>query len=111
MDYDLARENFTSMGEMMIRFIYEFNQKWKEFLNFYTGINKNRKTYDNKFKQKHYIGEEIDEPLGNSTDEEIQQLQRQQSPYDVEHKEPAIQHSSSDYLKEDRKEELKEGIQ
>jgi hypothetical protein len=48
--------------------------KWQEFLSFYTGINKNRKTYDTKYVKNHHIGEEIDEPLGNSTDEEIEQM-------------------------------------
>lgn len=59
------------------------NVKWQEFLSFYTGMNKNRKQYDLKYEKNHYIGEEIDEPLGNSTDEEIEQLQRQSIPSEV----------------------------
>lgn len=59
------------------------NLKWQEFLSFYTGVNKNRKKYDEKYERNHFIGEEIDEPLGNSTDEEIEQIHRQSSPYDM----------------------------
>ncbi len=43
MDYDLARENFVDMGEMMLRTIYQMNIGWQEFLAFYTGLNVQRK--------------------------------------------------------------------
>lgn len=39
MDYDLGRENFVDMGEMMLRLIYQMNIGWQEFLSFYTGLN------------------------------------------------------------------------
>lgn len=48
-----------------------------------------------KYVKNHHIGEEIDEPLGNSTDEEIEQMQRQASPYDVEHIPKQNNHGSS----------------
>lgn len=58
-DYDMARENFVNMGEMMMRLIYQvrdyrqltiqMNIGWQEFLGFYTGLNTVRKTFDEKF--------------------------------------------------------------
>ena len=43
MEYDLGRENFVNMGEMMLRMIYQMNIGWQEFLAFYTGLNVVRK--------------------------------------------------------------------
>jgi len=48
-DYELARENFVNMGEMMMRLIYQMSIGWQEFLGFYTGLNQTRKEYDEKF--------------------------------------------------------------
>lgn len=50
-DYDLARENFVNMGEMMMRLIYQTNIGWQEFLGFYTGLNQQRRQYDEKFQE------------------------------------------------------------
>lgn len=61
-DYDLARENFVNMGEMMMRLIYQMNIGWQEFLGFYTGLNVKRKEYDEKFVEQKGIGEEIEDP-------------------------------------------------
>lgn len=36
----------------------QMNIKWQEFLQFYTGLNVERKDYDRKFLQDHRIGEE-----------------------------------------------------
>lgn len=68
-DYDLARENFVNMGEMMMRLIYQMNIGWQEFLGFYTGLNVKRKEYDEKFVEQKGIGEEIEDP-NNQGDEE-----------------------------------------
>jgi hypothetical protein len=61
-DYEMARENFVSMGEMMMRLIYQQNLGWQEFLGFYTGLNVVRKQYDEKYAEQRGIGEEIDDP-------------------------------------------------
>jgi hypothetical protein len=79
-DYDLARENFVNMGEMMMRLIYQvrfpfiekilqMNIGWQEFLGFYTGLNVVRKKHDETFIEQKGIGEEIEDP-NNSGDEE-----------------------------------------
>jgi len=41
-------------------------------MSFYTGINKKRKEFDEKFEEENGIGEELEEPVGNLTDEEIE---------------------------------------
>lgn len=70
MDYDLGRENFVDMGEMMLRLIYQMNIGWQEFLSFYTGLNVQRKNYDEKFQEEKGIGEEVaDADLSFSDDE------------------------------------------
>jgi len=61
-DYEMARENFVNMGEMMMRLIYQQNLGWQEFLGFYTGLNAVRKQYDEKYAEQRGIGEEIDDP-------------------------------------------------
>lgn len=48
-DYDMARENFVNMGEMMMRLIYQMSIGWNEFLGFYTSLNDVRKEFDEKF--------------------------------------------------------------
>jgi len=75
MDYDLARENFVDMGEMMLRLIYQMNIGWQEFLSFYTGLNVQRKQFDEKYQEEKGIGEEIpDGDLSFSDDEYNQPL-------------------------------------
>lgn len=59
-DYDMGRENFVNMGEMMIRMIYQMNIGWQEFLSYYTGLNVGRKRYDEKFQEEKRIGEEME---------------------------------------------------
>lgn len=61
-DYEMARENFVNMGEMMMRLIYQMNIGWQEFLGFYTGLNQQRKEYDEKFAENRGIGEEVEDP-------------------------------------------------
>ena len=70
MDYDLARENFVDMGEMMLRMIYQMNIGWQEFLSFYTNLNVQRKAFDEKFQEDKRIGEEIPDPDESSSDDE-----------------------------------------
>lgn len=46
--------------------------KWQEFLQFYTGLNSDRKDYDEKYEKETGIGEEIENteliaPEENST--------------------------------------------
>lgn len=77
LDYELGREITINMGEMMMRFLYELNTKWQEYLSFYTGLNKKRKEFDQKYEEENGIGEELEEPLGNLTDEEIEINERQ----------------------------------
>jgi hypothetical protein len=85
-DYDLARENFVNMGEMMMRLIYQvrfpliekilqMNIGWQEFLGFYTGLNVVRKKHDETFIEQKGIGEEIEDP-NNSGDEEAGQEEK-----------------------------------
>ena len=45
------------------------NIGWQEFLGFYTGLNVQRKEYDQKFLEQKGIGEEIEDPA-NSGDED-----------------------------------------
>ena len=59
--YDQARELFVDAAEISTRFLYEQSLKWQEFLQFYTGLNIERKQYDQKYQQDHKIGEEIDQ--------------------------------------------------
>ena len=73
MDYDLARENFVDMGEMMMRMIYQMNIGWQEFLSFYTNLNLVRKQYDERFQEEKRIGEEIPDPDESSSDDEYNQ--------------------------------------
>ncbi|CDW76278.1 px domain containing protein [Stylonychia lemnae] len=73
MDYDLARDNFVDMGEMMLRMIYQMNIGWQEFLSFYTNLNVVRKQFDEKFQEDKGIGEEIDDPNHSSSDDEYNQ--------------------------------------
>lgn len=68
-DYELARENFVNMGEMMMRLVYQTNIGWQEFLGFYTGLNTVRKNFDEKYAEQRGIGEEVDDP-NNSEGEE-----------------------------------------
>ena len=68
-DYEMGRENFVNMGEMMMRLNYQQNIGWQEFLGFYTGLNEQRKQYDEKFQEQKGIGEETEDPKGASDDE------------------------------------------
>lgn len=49
------------------------NIGWQEFLAFYTGLNVHRKKYDEKFTEEKGIGEEVDDPNDNSSDDEYNQ--------------------------------------
>ena len=68
-NYDVARENLVNLGEMMMRIIYQMNLGWQEFLAYYTGLNVERKYYDEKFQVENGIGEEINEETEYSDDE------------------------------------------
>ena len=82
-DYELARENFVNMGEMMLRLIYQVslhntyhllsqnNIGWQEFLSYYTDLNLARKKYDEKFTEERGIGEEVEDPQKSDDDEEF----------------------------------------
>ena len=41
-------------------------------MSFYTGLNKQRKNFDEQFEEENGIGEELEEPIGNLTDEELE---------------------------------------
>ncbi len=62
MDYALAREVFVDVGEQIQRHLFELNNGWGQFLDFYTDLNNARKESDDTFVEKNYIGEEIAEP-------------------------------------------------
>lgn len=62
MDYCMAREHFVDMGEQMVRHIYDINQGWGSMLDFYSDMNNARKEYDDKYVERTFIGEELDEP-------------------------------------------------
>ena len=79
-DYDMARENFVNMGEMMMRLIYQMNIGWQEFLGFYTGLNEVRKQYDEKFQEQRHIGEETDDP-NNSDDDAEEEVKKEAQQY------------------------------
>ena len=81
MDYEMGRESFVDMGEMMLRFIYDvsvstkltsiqMNMGWQEFLGFYTGINIQRKNYDEKYEKETGIGEETEDPVEEDLSED-----------------------------------------
>ena len=67
MDYALAREVFVDVGEQIQRHIFELNNGWGQFLDFYTDLNNARKESDDTFVEKNYIGEEIAEPEETKT--------------------------------------------
>ena len=66
MDYSMAREVFVDVGEQMQRHLYEVNNGWGQFLDFYTDLNNARKENDDTFVEKNYIGEELVEPDENN---------------------------------------------
>ena len=47
------------------------NIGWQEFLAFYTGLNIQRKKYDEKFQEEKGIGEEVEDPVGDSDEDEF----------------------------------------
>ena len=61
-NYAMARENFVDFGEQMHRHIYEVNQAWGSFLDFYCDLNNARRESDEKYVERNHIGEEIIEP-------------------------------------------------
>lgn len=67
MDYAMAREVFIDVGEQIQRHIFELNNGWGQFLDFYTDLNNARKESDDIFVEKNYIGEEIAEPEETKT--------------------------------------------
>lgn len=71
MDYTMAREAFIDVGEQIQRHIYEINNGWGQFLDFYTDLNNARKEQDDTFVEKNYIGEEIPEPEENPVQEDL----------------------------------------
>ena len=50
----------------MHRHIYELNQSWGKFLDYYTDLNNARKEEDDSYAQKNFIGEEVIEPLAEN---------------------------------------------
>lgn len=46
----------------MVRHIYDINQGWGSMLDFYSDMNNARKEYDDKYVERTFIGEELDEP-------------------------------------------------
>ncbi len=71
MNYEMGREQFVNLGEMMLRMIYQMNIGWQEFLSYYTGMNAERKQYDEKFMEERGILEE-GEDFVLSSDEDDQ---------------------------------------
>ena len=69
-NYDMGREVLVNVGEMMSRIIYTLNMSWQEFLSYYTGINTDRKQYDEKFFEERGILEEADDCVESSEDED-----------------------------------------
>lgn len=57
----MAREHFVDMGEQMVRHIYDINQGWGSMLDFYSDMNNARKEFDDKYVERTFIGEELDE--------------------------------------------------
>jgi hypothetical protein len=53
------------------------NIGWQEFLAFYTGLNVHRKKFDAKFQEDKGIGEEVEDPEGDSSDDEFNKDQAQ----------------------------------
>ena len=49
----------------------QMNIGWQEFLAFYTGLNIHRKKYDEKFQEEKGIGEEVEDPVGDSDEDEF----------------------------------------
>lgn len=81
MDYCMAREHFVDMGEQMVRHIYDINQGWGSMLDFYSDMNNARKEFDDKYVERTFIGEELDELDANelSNIEENKQQDMNQS--------------------------------
>ena len=67
-NYDMGREIYVNMGEIMLRLIYQMNIKWQEFLSYYTGMNTERKQYDDKFLEERGILEEAEDMVDSSDD-------------------------------------------
>ena len=42
-DYDLGRENFINMGEMMMKFTHELTGAWMDLMQRYHSLNEDRK--------------------------------------------------------------------
>ena len=61
MDYAMAREHFIDIGEQIQRHLYDINNGWGQFLDFYTDLNNARKEIDENV-EKTQIGEELPEP-------------------------------------------------
>ena len=61
-NYTMARENMVDLGEQMHRHIYDMTVNWGHFLDFYSDLNNARKESDDKYVEKSFIGEEIQEP-------------------------------------------------
>lgn len=57
----MAREHFIDIGEQIQRHLYEINNGWGQFLDFYTDLNNARKEIDDNV-EKNQIGEELPEP-------------------------------------------------
>jgi len=45
----------------MVRHIYDINQGWGSMLDFYSDMNNARKEFDDKYVERTFIGEELDE--------------------------------------------------
>jgi len=61
-NYTMAREHFIDMGEQVHKHIYDINLAWGQFLDFYSDLNNARKTAEDSFVDRTYIGEELQEP-------------------------------------------------
>jgi hypothetical protein len=58
MNYDMGREVFVNLGEMINKCIHDLKDGWSEFLNYYTGLNEERKRDEQKFLEERGILEE-----------------------------------------------------
>ena len=61
-NYTMAREHFIDMGEQVHKHIYDINLAWGQFLDFYSDLNNARKSNEDSFVDRQYIGEEVQEP-------------------------------------------------
>jgi len=43
MNYDMGRELFVNLGESITRSLATVKDAWSEFLNYYTGLNEERR--------------------------------------------------------------------